>query len=69
MDRLQVLFDDLQREVAGGKRNDSVRAAELRGRIAELMREESAAGTTSGSGNRSTLRMSGVGTVAPPAYE
>jgi hypothetical protein len=70
MDRLRALFEDLHREVAenGSEGGDSVRAAELRGRISELMREESTAGSTSGSGS-TRGPASEVGNLAPPAYE
>ena len=77
IDRLQTLFEELQREVAAGagETNESVRAAELRGRIADLMTEEAAISTTTTSGGRGTtvrstlLTMSDVGTLPPPAYE
>jgi hypothetical protein len=70
MDRLQALFEDLHREVAenGGEGGDSVRAAELRGRIAELMREESTAGSTSGGGS-TRGPASEIRNLPPPAYE
>jgi len=54
MHRLQALFEELHREVAasGGDGAQNVRVAELRGRIAELVREEKAASPAiSGSGS------------------
>lgn len=71
MDRLQALFHDLQREVAatGGKGGDNARAAELRGRIAEIMRVESTAGSTSGGDGSMRGSMSEIETHPPPAYE
>jgi hypothetical protein len=81
MNRLQALFEELHQEVAasGGDGTDSVRVAELRGRIAELVREETVsspaiAGSASGSGRASGAGstqspVSEIGTVPPPAYE
>ena len=69
IDRLQVLFEDLHREVAasGGEGRDSARATELRGRIAELISERAAASTNGGGSTRAPT--SDVGISPPPAYE
>lgn len=63
MHRLRRLFDDLHREgvAAGGEDGNNPRVAEVRGRIAELVREES-----------ENIRPDGVsvtGNIPPPAYE
>jgi hypothetical protein len=67
MIRLHDLSEELHREsVAAGGESNNPRVAEVRGRIAELMRE----GDEISSVGRSTVNpMSGIGNVAPPAYD
>ena len=53
---------------------ENLRVAELRGRIAELVREETVAtlamaGTTGGSESGAGSTQSEIGTIPPPAYE
>jgi hypothetical protein len=63
MQRLEELVLELNREIASGGDNTS-RVAELRGRIAELTRQDA---EITGGGGR--VRASVIGSVAPPAYE
>jgi hypothetical protein len=67
MIRLHDLSEELHREsVAAGGESNNPRVAEVRGRIAELMRE----GDEISSVGRSTVNpMSRIGNVAPPAYD
>jgi hypothetical protein len=63
MDRLRKLFDDLHLAsvAAGGEDDSNPHVAEVRGRIAELVREESENSRPEGI----TL----AGNIPPPAYE
>jgi len=63
MNRLRTLFDDLHHEsiAAGGEDCNNPRVAEVRGRIAELVREESDISRPDAIGV--------VGNIPPPAYE
>jgi hypothetical protein len=63
MQRLEALVLELNREIAADD-SDSSRVGELRGRIAELTRQDA---EFSRGGGRT--RAFGVGNVAPPAYE
>jgi hypothetical protein len=67
MNRLQDLSEELHREsaAAGGESNNP-RVAEVRGRIAELMREESDSNSV---GRSTVIPTREIGGVAPPAYE
>jgi hypothetical protein len=68
MNRLQVLLEDLRHELTarGGDGDDNARVAEVRGRVAELVREESEYPSGGGS---ATILMRETENVPPPAYE
>jgi hypothetical protein len=68
MQRLQKLFGDLQREnaAAGIEDGNNPRVAELRGRIAELVREEGENNTIL---HNNIIPIGEMENVLPPAYE
>lgn len=71
MQRLQTLISDLSREsaAAGGDASNNPRVAEVRGRIAELVREESDNDRGREVGSRKNSVIIEMETLPPPAYE
>jgi hypothetical protein len=68
--RLETLFSELRCEsaAAGGEGSNNPRVAQVRGRIAELVREESDNSHGRADGSR-VIPVSERGTIPPPAYE
>jgi len=67
MHQFQLLLEDLHREITTGSSegSDSTRVAEVRDRIAELVREEG----EHRSRRASTIAIGDLESIPPPAYE